>query len=60
MSAYLGIQVARLLVQGDVHGARLLAGGRRVWRACEARAISGACRVAQARYGASVSLEEFL
>jgi hypothetical protein len=50
--AYIGIQVARALVSGDVSRARVLANGRTCWRVCEARAILGAGRYIERMYGA--------
>lgn len=48
----LGIAVARLIVRGDIHAARVLAAMRNTWTPVEARAILGAGRFAARRYGA--------
>lgn len=55
---YLGIVVARLIVQGDVHGARKLAAARLFpgWNVPEARAIAGACAAATKRFGVPATL----
>lgn len=54
------IQVARLIMQGQVSEARMLAPKRSLTIA-EARAISGACKYARQHYhGCNVSLNEFL
>jgi len=53
-------QVARLIMQGQVSEARMLAPKRSLTIA-EARAISGACKYARQHYhGCNVSLDEFL
>lgn len=53
---YIGTAVARAIVQGDVHRARLLANGRTAWRVAEVRAINGASAFAERAYGAPVGL----
>lgn len=53
-------QVARLIMQGQVSEARMIA-PKRALTVAEARAISGACRYARTHYhGCNVSLAEFL
>ena len=62
-SRYLGINVARTILTGDVDLARRYANirGRGGWNVPEARAIAAACRVARERFaGCSVSFSEFL
>lgn len=54
---YIGIVVARLIVAGDVSGARAVARGSSLGlarRVAEARAIHGACRYAKAHFGANL------
>ena len=48
----LGIVIARLIVRGDIHAARVLAATRDTWTPIEARAILGAGRYAMKHYGA--------
>jgi hypothetical protein len=48
----LGIAVARLVYRGLVSEARVLAGTRNTWTVPEARAIIGAGRSLQTRFGA--------
>jgi hypothetical protein len=45
----LGVQVARLMIRGLVHEARVLAGMRNTWTPIEARAILGVGREMQRR-----------
>jgi hypothetical protein len=56
----LGVQVAKLILAGDVQAARHLAGTRRSWTVPEANAMIAAIRVANKRYGASISFDEFM
>lgn len=59
----LGVQIARNIVRGDVSTARALfnRAPRPVsWSVPEARAIAGACRYANNKWGAPVTLEQFL
>lgn len=56
----LGVQVARLILAGDVGGARALAGNRRSWSVPETRALVGAIRVANSKFrGCLLSFCEF-
>lgn len=54
----LGILVARTILSGDLTLARTLAGNKTSWTVPEARAICGACNVAQTR-GWPVSWKQF-
>lgn len=57
------IIAARQIVKGDVSAARDSLRGHRwpgAFRACEARAIIGACRAANARYGCNLDFRSFL
>ena len=57
----LGILIARAIISGDVTLARKLRDtGPRYWTVAECRAVSGACREANRRYGCQLSLSEFL
>lgn len=56
----LGVMVAREILTGDVHAARLLAGTQRHWSVPEAQAICGACMVARSKWDASVSFSQFI
>lgn len=56
----LGIKVARTILTGDVAEARRIASGRKTWSVPEARAITGACRVAAQKWGADVSFSQFI
>jgi hypothetical protein len=56
---YLGIVVARTILTGDITGARREAAGRTVWTVAESRAIAGACREANRRWGCDLSLAQF-
>lgn len=54
-----GVIVARAILTGDVTRARLEAAGRTSWSVAEARAIEGACREANRRWGCDLSLSQF-
>lgn len=54
-----GILVAKIILTGDVTLARAEARGRLSWTVSEARAIGGACREANRRWGCDLSLEQF-
>ncbi len=57
----LGIQIAKAILAGDVSLARKLRDtGPRHWSVAECRAIAGACREANRRYGSELSLSQFL
>lgn len=59
----LGVYIARRLVRGDAHAARVLfltAPKPVSWTVAEARAIAGACRYAREQWGAPVSFDQFL
>ncbi len=61
MTTQLGTIVARAILSGDVSRAHAEAGGRTTWTVTEARAISGACRIARERFaGCAVSLADFM
>ena len=62
MAKYLGTLIARLIVRGMVHEARRALGAARrpAWRVCELRAIIGACRFANLRYGARLDWQDWL
>lgn len=58
---YLGIAIARCIVQGDVHLARTLAAIHPLgWHVAEARALYGAVRAANARFGTTLTANEFM
>lgn len=56
------ILIARTLLTGDVTAARNLAFrmGRLSFSAAECRAVTGACREANRRWGCDLRMEEFL
>jgi hypothetical protein len=56
----IGIIVARAILTGDVDSARRLAIGRTSWSVPEIRALAAACRVAKEKWGADVSVEQFM
>lgn len=59
----LGVQVARTLLTGDVSAARKLAATNRwgtAWTVPEARAITGACREANRRWGCNLNAQAIL
>lgn len=57
---YLGTLIARKIVQGDLDMAYKLA-MREIyaWRVCEARAIAGAIRYANQKYGVNIKFTDF-
>ena len=55
----LGVVVARTILTGDITLARREAAGRCSWSVSEARAITGACREANRRWGCELSLKQF-
>ena len=54
----IGIQVARTILTGDITAACRLA-SRSAWSVAEARAIAGACREANRRWGCTLAFEQF-
>lgn len=59
MAKRLGTQVARAIVAGDVTQARELARELTSVSVAEGRAITGAVRHSNARYGSTLVVEEF-
>jgi hypothetical protein len=56
----IGVEIARLVMKGDVQAAHLLRGTKNTWSIPEARAIVGASKAASKRYGAEISAREML
>lgn len=56
----IGVEIARLIMKGDVQAAHLLRGKKATWTVPEARAIAGASKAASKRYGATISAREML
>lgn len=55
----LGILVARIILTGDVSLARRYAAGHTAWPVSAARAITGACREANRRWGCALDFAQF-
>jgi len=55
---YLGIDLARRLLKGDVGAVRreLRERGPMSWRVCEIRALAGACREVNRRWGTRLTV----
>lgn len=56
------VRIARTILTGDVSAARALSFrmDRSSFRPAECRAVSGACREANRRWGTDLTMEEFL